>query len=145
MFEELIAEKNNIIDNAVYQLILTITGKTEEELTRDPVVICEVTDAIEEVLYNKGIHICRPCHVIPEDSDEERPCYEGTYCKYENCPMRQKRAASTLKTGILKKVCPNCNNDKWEYIPDNGYRCTECQKLFYPDDMYAVLEENHDA
>ena len=90
-FEDYMTARNDIVDNAVYNLILTITGKTETELPWDMNIICDVIDPIEEILYRKGIYMCRPSYIIgPEDYDEEHTCYKdhGHDCLYEKCPYK---------------------------------------------------------
>ena len=85
-FEELLCSRNDIVDNAVYGMILDLTGKTEEELPWNMEIIGTVADAVEGALTDLGIPICRPFYV----GEAETPCYliHGSGdCSCEQCPL----------------------------------------------------------
>lgn len=64
------------IDNAVYQCILVLLNKTEEEFPWDMYYIGEVTDGIVEFLVEKGHRIYRPAIVTEPDGTQHIEEYE---------------------------------------------------------------------
>lgn len=64
------------IDNAVYQCLLVLLGKTEDEFPWDMHYIGEVTDGIVEFLIEQGHRIYRPAIVIEEDGTQYIEEYE---------------------------------------------------------------------
>lgn len=63
-------ERNDEIDNAVYQCILALTEKTEDELDWNMQIIGEVTDAIKDVLWHDfKLKVRHPAVVT--DGDEQ--------------------------------------------------------------------------
>lgn len=64
------------IDNAVYQCILVLLGKTEEDFPWDMHYIGEVTDGIVEFLLEKGHRIYRPAIVTEPDGTQHIEEYE---------------------------------------------------------------------
>lgn len=83
MFENLLCERGDIIDNAVYKMLLEITGKPESELPWDMAMIGPIADAAQSTLASHGVHICRPYY-----ADDEIPCYKVHNCECPACPMR---------------------------------------------------------
>lgn len=82
MFNNLLCERGDIIDNAVYNMLLEVTGKPESDLPWDMAVIGPVADVVESTLASHGIHICRPYY-----ADDEIPCYKVADCECTACPM----------------------------------------------------------
>ena len=65
--------RNDEIDNGVYDLILTLTEKTSDELPWDMEKIAAVTDTIKDVLWNKyGLKVRHPAVVTNRDGSQ---CY----------------------------------------------------------------------
>lgn len=64
------------IDNAVYQCILVLLNKTEEEFPWDMHYIGEVTDGIVDFLIEKGHRIYRPAIVTEHDGTQHIEEYE---------------------------------------------------------------------
>lgn len=83
-FEDHLCERNDFVDNKIYQLVLDLTGKRESELGWDMSVIGDVTDAISAVLETHGMHFCHPYH----EGDSETPCYKGCDCPI-NCKFKE--------------------------------------------------------
>lgn len=90
-FDNFLTDRNDIIDNAVYQLILTLTDKTEDELEWDMSIIGDVTLAIESVLARHDITICHPYHEEDENDDnsERIPCIDTDTCEHSDCPYKR--------------------------------------------------------
>ena len=84
MFNNLLCERGDIIDNAIYNMILEITGKTDIGLPWDMSIISPIADAAQSTLASHGIHICRPYY----EGDDEIPCYKVADCECAACPMR---------------------------------------------------------
>ena len=64
-------ERNDDIDNVVYDLILTLAEKSSEELEWSMAIIGEVTDAVKAVLDRFGIQVRHPAIVTNEDGTQE--------------------------------------------------------------------------
>jgi len=62
--------RNDDIDNTVYQMLLTLLEKSEEEFPWNMGVIGDVTDAIEDVLEKKGYHVRHPGIVHEKDGTQ---------------------------------------------------------------------------
>ena len=60
-------ERNDDIDNAVYQMLLVLLEKTEEEFPWDMYHIGNVTDVIKEYLEGEGLHVRHPAIESCED------------------------------------------------------------------------------
>ena len=67
------------IDNVVYQCLLVLLGKTEDEFPWDMHYIGEVTDGIVEFLIEQGHRIYRPAIVIEEDGTQYIEEYEEAF------------------------------------------------------------------
>ena len=64
-------ERNDVIDNAVYALILTLTEESEDELPWDMEIIEAVTDAVKDVLCDSfGKKIRHPAVVTNDDGSQ---------------------------------------------------------------------------
>jgi len=63
-------ERNDIIDNAVYDLILTLAEKSRDELDWSMEIIGEVTDAVKEVLSRFKLRVRHPGIVTYEDGSQ---------------------------------------------------------------------------
>lgn len=89
-FENFITTRNDVVDNAVYDMLCTIANVSgqEEELDWDMEIIGEIADYAEEVLNGSEVETCRPFY----EGENETPCYLGTDCKNPNCPLRKKEA-----------------------------------------------------
>ena len=74
--DEMIA-RNDTIDNAVYQVILTLTEKTDEELPWNMEIIGNATDAIKSFLLRElGLQVRHPGVVTNEDGSQEYSDYD---------------------------------------------------------------------
>ena len=69
-------ERLDEIDNAVYQCLLVLLGKTEEEFPWDMHYIGEVTDGMVSFLTEKGHRVYRPAIVTEEDGTQYIEEYE---------------------------------------------------------------------
>jgi len=63
-------ERNDTIDNAVYDCILTLAEKDEDELPWEMEIIGDVTDAIKEALLLHGFHVRYPGIVTEPDGSQ---------------------------------------------------------------------------
>lgn len=72
-------ERLDDIDNAVYQCILTLLGKSEEEFPWNMEYIGHVTDDIVDYLVSRGHTIYRPAVVTEDDGRQYISEYEGLY------------------------------------------------------------------
>jgi len=63
-------ERNDTIDNAVYDCILALAEKDEDELPWDMEIIGDVTDAIQAVLERHGFHMRHPGVVTEPDGSQ---------------------------------------------------------------------------
>jgi len=72
-------ERLDEIDNAVYQCILTLLGKTEDEFPWDMEYIGCITDNIVDYLVEKGHVIYRPAIVSEADGSRYISEYEGLH------------------------------------------------------------------
>ena len=70
-------ERNDEIDNGVYDLILTLTEKTSDELPWDMEMIGTVTDAVTSLLWERFKLAVR--HPALVTNDDETQCY----CEYD--------------------------------------------------------------
>ena len=64
-------ERNDEIDNAVYDLIVSLSEKNGEELEWSMEIIGAVTDAIKETLAGFNIQVRHPAIVTNEDGTQE--------------------------------------------------------------------------
>ncbi len=88
MFESFLADKNDRIDQAAFDLLnaLAGVGMDDEPLEWDMERIGEVIDAAKDALT--GVHeVCHPFY----EGDGEIPCYKGTDCANSDCPLRNKK------------------------------------------------------
>ena len=89
-FEQFLIDKNDLIDNAAYNLIRAI-AETGTDLDDEPVIewemgmIVEVVDAVKYTL-ERDFKI-RPCHPYHSGA-HEIPCYRSN-CLVTNCPFRR--------------------------------------------------------
>jgi len=63
-------ERNDVIDNAVYDCILALAEKDETELPWDMEIIGDVTSAIKSALAKFNIHVSHPAVVTEEDDNQ---------------------------------------------------------------------------
>jgi len=64
-------ERNDEIDNAVYELILTLTEKTDDELPWNMEMIGTVTDAVKNLLWEQfKLTVRHPAVVTNEDGSQ---------------------------------------------------------------------------
>lgn len=85
MFENLLTERSDAIDNAAYQLILALTGNSEDDMPWNMEYIGPVVDAAVKALNDEYVSTCRPCYI---NNDDETPCYQMSECDNPDCPMR---------------------------------------------------------
>lgn len=86
-FEDYLCERNDMIDNAAYQLIGVLTAEAPGGLLEcDPAIpdwdmeiIGEVVDAVKEILMEKVGYTCHPFH------SDEVPCYLTDECDNKYC------------------------------------------------------------
>lgn len=86
MFETLRKEREEIIRNAVRQLLMTVTGLSEKEvdaLNTPAGPVETICDAVEEILFNNQTPLCRPYY-----DENKKPCYLNGTCHCKNCPMK---------------------------------------------------------
>lgn len=69
-----ITERNDEIDNAVFQAIQSIHHHNTTDLVWNMSLIGEVADYIESLLQKCGFPTCHPWYY---DADEEIPCYDS--------------------------------------------------------------------
>ena len=70
-------ERNDDIDNGVYQTILMLTEKTDDEVPWNMEMIAEITDAIKDVLWNRfKLKVRHPAIVTNEDGSQEYSEYD---------------------------------------------------------------------
>ena len=86
-FEDLLCTRGDVWDNAVYQMMLVLMDKTEDEFPWDMEKIGPVADAVEGALADAGLHICRPW-MENSGEEDEKPCYLTGECECESCPMK---------------------------------------------------------
>lgn len=63
-------ERNDTIDNAVYECILALAEKDEEELPWDMEIIGEVINVIKETLESYGIYMRLPVIATEKDGSQ---------------------------------------------------------------------------
>lgn len=81
--------RNDEIDNTVYQAILTLTEKSEEELPWDMRLIGEVTDSIESTLWNDfKLKVRHPGIVTNEDGSQFYSDYKFENSGLVNCKSK---------------------------------------------------------
>lgn len=70
-----INERNDVIDNAVFDALQAIA---DEEVEWDMEIIGEVADFAERMLAENKVKTCRPWYDIPEieHKEDETPCYK---------------------------------------------------------------------
>ena len=70
-------ERNDEIDNGVYQTILMLTEKTDDEVPWDMEMIAEATDAIKDLLWNRfKLKVRQPAVVTNEDGSQKYSEYD---------------------------------------------------------------------
>lgn len=68
---DVMIERNDEIDNAAYDFILTLTEKSAEELPWNMEIIGAVTEAVKELLYNSfKLKVRHPAVVTDEDGKQ---------------------------------------------------------------------------
>jgi len=91
-FENYLCERNDLIDNAVYDVIRAMTASdiNYDERT-DPAIpdwnmsaIGEIGDIAEAIILEKVGHTCHPYY-----TEDEVPCYLDEDCKNKYCVFRQ--------------------------------------------------------
>ena len=79
-FETFLTAKNDLIDNAAYQLACAIAAKEadpgEKALEWDMSYIGEIIDAAEQILKGHGLRHCYPFY----EGGDRTPCYRGKDC-----------------------------------------------------------------
>ena len=92
-FENFLIAKNDLIDNAAFELIKALVSTSEneenEEIEWDMEHIGEVVDMVKSYLKERGFQVCHPYYEADGDTDE-KPCCECDSCSNENCQMRKK-------------------------------------------------------
>lgn len=63
--------RNDEIDNTVYQTLLVLLEKTEDELPWDMSLIGEVTEAIANICKEMGYHLRWPAILTNEDGTQQ--------------------------------------------------------------------------
>lgn len=63
-------ERNDAISNAVFECILTLAEKDDEELPWNMEIIAEATEAIKEILERHGFHVRHPGVVTEPDGKQ---------------------------------------------------------------------------
>lgn len=82
-FEDFLCDKNDEIDNAVFEAIAAMAPRGEEPAEWDQHYIGEIADYIEGIMEKNKLHNCHPAYV---GEDEEVPCYRSEdRCKW--CPF----------------------------------------------------------
>ena len=151
-------ERLDEIDNAVYQLILTLAEKTEDELEWNMGIIGGVTDAVKNVLAKYKIPVHHPAIATDKDGSQE-------IVEYDEFPNKDATKVG-LKRAIKKKfyiavTCFECNihilgvEDTHEsalmLVGDdivNTFQCsydelTAIQKICDAEDFDGDLESNN--
>lgn len=87
IFESLLCDRNDEIDNATYaliNLIVTNNHEADDGIEWDMQLIGEVEDFIEDLLRKNGVEPCRPYY----EGEDEIPCYLGSDCS-KKCEFRK--------------------------------------------------------
>lgn len=87
-FALFLEKKTDAVYLAAYNLALALAARnsaeTEIPITWDMSFIGEIADSAETILRNKGIRHCNPYY----EGENEIPCYLGSDCSYQDCPLR---------------------------------------------------------
>ena len=98
-FETFLTAKNDLIDNAAYQLACAIAAKEadpgEKALEWDMSYIGEIIDAAEQILKGHGLRHCYPFY----ERGDRTPCYRGKDCAAADCPLKSNFDISTAQRG----------------------------------------------
>lgn len=91
-FENFLIAKNDLIDNAAFELITalisTSNDEENEEVEWNMEHIGEVVDMVKSYLEEQGFQVCHPYYEADMNTDE-KPCCECDSCFNKNCQMRK--------------------------------------------------------
>lgn len=95
IFEDFLCERNDVLDNAAYQLLCMAANPDYQpdspnglgNLEWNMALIGELLDCAEEILMKHGIATCRPFY----EGEDEIICCNGEDCKNANCPLNTTR------------------------------------------------------
>jgi hypothetical protein len=100
-------DRNDEIDNAVYDCILTLAEKSDNELPWDTEIIADVTEAIKEVLAEHCIRVRHPAVVTESNGNQHYESYEypkdGTECLIVVYKDDSRLTITNEKAGVVRE------------------------------------------